>query len=188
MVRNTEEVVTQAEFGEMVSLSQQTVSDLIARGILEAGAPAASWINSYCLHLRAMAEARAAAGDLDLATERARLAKERADRLAMTNHVMRKELAPTHLLEDLLAKAGARVAAILDTIPDQIAQRLPVLHPHDIEAIRREVDKGSAFAAGMSLSNLDEDDSAETFSNGGAVDADDSEDRDNDPGDDDRGG
>ncbi len=65
MVKNLNEVVTQAEFGEMVGLAQQTVSEFVARGVLKPGESAACWIASYCSRLREMAEARAAAGGIE---------------------------------------------------------------------------------------------------------------------------
>ena len=75
----------------------------------------------------------------------------------MQNNVMRRDLAPTHLLEEILSKTGARVAAILDTIPNRIARHVPSLSVADLAAIRHQVAKASAIAAGMSLSELDHD-------------------------------
>ncbi|WP_442769866.1 hypothetical protein [Zoogloea ramigera] len=183
MVKNLNEVVTQAEFGYMVGLAQQTVSEFVARGVLKPGESAACWIASYCSHLREMAEARAAAGDLDLATERARLAREHTIKLAMQNNVMRRELAPTHLLEEILAKTGARVSAILDTTPNRIARHVPSLSVADLAAIRHQVAKASAIAAGMSLSDLDHDADADVCTDPigqGATDTDKSSEREED--------
>lgn len=157
MVRNTEEVMTQAGFGKLFGISQQAVSGLISRGVLTPGAPAGAWIIGYCSHLREVAAGRVAAGDLDLATERALLARANAAKLRMQNDVTRRQLAPTHLLEEILAKAGNKAAAILETIPSAIQRRVPALSADDIAAIAREVAKASNMAASLTLSAFDDE-------------------------------
>lgn len=149
-------ISTQKEFGELVGISQPAVSDLIARDVLKAGDSCSSWLLQYCLHLREIAAGRAAAGGLDLAGERARLAKEQADRVSMQNAVTRRELAPAYLIEEVLAKAGARASKILDTIPGMIKRRVPALTSADINAIAEEIAKARNIAAAVSLSSLDE--------------------------------
>lgn len=163
MVVNMNISSTQAVFAAVVGVSQPAVSDLLAREVLRAGAPVGEWIVAYCSHLREMAAGRAAAGDLDLATERARLAKEQADRLAMQNQVTRKELAPTYLLEEILVRAGTRAGAILDTIPGMVKRRVPSLRAGDIAAIGREVAKARNIAASMTLADLQDDADQETL-------------------------
>lgn len=156
MVKNLGREVTQSEFGKVVGIAQQTVSELLARGVLTAGGSVDDWVLDYCTHLREVGAARAAAGDLDLATERARLAKEQADRLRMANQGRRRELAPAAMLEGILTRTGARVAMIFAPLPDAIARRVPQLEPDSIDAIRREVEKVRAIALGLSLSNLED--------------------------------
>ncbi len=156
MVKNLGREVTQSEFGKVVGIAQQTVSELLARGVLTAGGSVDDWVLDYCTHLREVAAARAAAGDLDLATERARLAKEQADRLRMANQERRRELAPAAMLEGILTRTGARVAMIFATLPDAIARRVPQLDPDSIEAARREVEKVRAIALGLSLASLED--------------------------------
>ncbi len=148
--------ITQTAFGQMVGVSQAAVSQLVSRGVLTPDAVAAVWLVEYCSHLREQAAGRAAEGGLDLATERARVAKEQADKLAMQNAVTRKELAPTYLLEDLLAKAGSRVGSILETIPGLIKRRMPSLNAVDVAAIKSEVDKARNMIAHLSLADLEQ--------------------------------
>jgi phage terminase Nu1 subunit (DNA packaging protein) len=154
MVVNMDMSGTQAEFGAVVGISQQAVSDLVAREVLKPGASVGVWVVAYCSHLREMAAGRAASGDLDLAGERARLAKEQADRIAMQNQVTRKELAPTYLLEEILVRAGTRAGAILETIPGMIKRRVPSLSSSEIAAIACEVAKARNIAASMTLADL----------------------------------
>lgn len=149
--------VKQSEFGELIGVSQPTVSELLSRGVLTGGAIGKVWLHEYCGHMREMAAGRAAAGDLDLATERAGLARAQREKIEMQNQVTRKELAPSYLLEEILAKAGTKAAAILDTIPGMIKRRVPSLTADDVAAIAREVAKARNIAASISLSNLDED-------------------------------
>ena len=149
--------VTQAEFGEMIGVSQPAVSKMLTDGVLSGSASVGVWLREYSSHMREMAAGRAAAGDLDLATERAGLARAQREKIEMQNQVTRKELAPSYLLEEILAKAGTKAAAILDTIPGMIKRRVPSLTADDVAAIAREVAKARNIAASISLSNLDED-------------------------------
>lgn len=66
---------TQAAFGSLVGISQPAVSDLVSRGILRDGESVGEWLKAYCGNLREQAAGRLASGDLDLATERAGLAR-----------------------------------------------------------------------------------------------------------------
>ena len=43
---------TQAEFGKLVRISQQAVSDLVGRGVLIPGQSRHTWLNRYLTHLR----------------------------------------------------------------------------------------------------------------------------------------
>jgi len=45
---------TQAEFGEIVVISQQAVSNLAARGVLKPGQTAQHWLDRYLSHLLAV--------------------------------------------------------------------------------------------------------------------------------------
>lgn len=154
--------VTQQEFGELVGISQPMVSDLVARSVLSVGDEAAVWLLAYCAHMREIAAGRATNGDLDLATERARLAKEQADKIGMQNAITRRELAPTYLLEEVLAAAGARAAAILDAIPGAIRRRNQNLTAADIETIASEIAKARNIAAAISLGDLEAEIAAST--------------------------
>ena len=55
----------QAEFGELVGISQPAVSDLLARGVLTDGESGGVWLKQYCRHLREIAAGRATNGDLE---------------------------------------------------------------------------------------------------------------------------
>jgi phage terminase Nu1 subunit (DNA packaging protein) len=146
---------TQAAFGRLVGISQQAVSDLLRREVLRTGQPAGVWLECYCAHLREQAAGRAAAGELDLAAERAALAREQRDRIAMQNAVTRRELAPVATLEMALATMGRKVAAVLESIPVNIKRRSKNLTAEDIAIITGEINRARNIAA---AAQLEEDD------------------------------
>jgi len=146
--------ISQSDFGELVGISQPAVSGLLSRGIISTGAPAGEWLKGYCSHIREMAAGREASGDLDLATERARLAKEQADKVAMQNCVSRRELAPVTVIEDVLSKVGRQIAGVLESIPVQLKRRSS-LSLDDLEYIGAEIVKARNLAASIQLADLD---------------------------------
>lgn len=151
----------QGAFGELVGVSQQAVSDLVRRGVLADGASGDEWLLAYCDHLREVAAGRGGEAGKDLTAERARLAREQADRLAMQNAVTRGELAPAHLMEQVLSKVGARAGRILETIPGTLRRRLPQLTAADVEVVAQIVAKARNLAASMRLGDVDSDDDAD---------------------------
>lgn len=150
--------ITQTAFGELVGISQQAVSDLLRRDVIAAGHSGGAWLQGYCAHLREQAAGRAAAGDLDLAAERAALARVQRERIEMQNAVTRRELAPVALLEMALATMSQKVAAILEAIPGDIKRRSNNLVAEDIEIITAEIVKArnTAAAAQLDMEQTDE--------------------------------
>ncbi|WP_162260028.1 terminase small subunit [Rhizobacter sp. Root16D2] len=146
--------VTQEQFGELVGVSQPVVSDLLARGILLAGQPAATWLRAYTKHLREQAAGRGADGEL--ARERARLAREQADRVAMDNAVNRRELAPVSVLELVLAKMAGDVGSLLQGLVPRVRRRVDL--PGDaLRILDEEVTKARNRAAAMTLADAEEE-------------------------------
>lgn len=149
--------LTQQEFGALIGVSRQAVGDLATRGIIDMNQTAQEMLHSYCSHLREIAAGRMAAGELNLADERARLAKEQADRVAMQNAVTREELVSVIVIEEVLTRAAARVAGIFDSIPGTIRRRYPNLPAGAIEQIAAEIVKVRNIVAGMSLADICDD-------------------------------
>jgi phage terminase Nu1 subunit (DNA packaging protein) len=148
-------MLTQTAFAELVGIGQPAVSDLMRRGVISSGDTADRWLKQYCAHLREQAAGRAAAGELDLAAERAALAREQRDRIAMQNAVTRRELAPVATLEMALATMGRKVGAALEAIPVNIKRRSKNLTAEDIEIITGEINRARNIAA---AAQLEEDD------------------------------
>lgn len=148
-------MLTQKEIGEHLDLDQSQVSRLCQELAIDWKTAGLDPIRiAYIQRLREQAAGRATAGDLDLATERARLAREQADKVAMQNAVTRGELTPTVLLEQVLAGTASRIAGILDAIPGLVKRRVPELKVTDIEAIAAEIIKVRNTVAAMSLSDV----------------------------------
>lgn len=153
--------LTQARFAQLVGVTQPAVSSLIARGVIAAGDTAGNWLLSYCGHLREEAAGRAASDGLDLASERARLAAAQADKLEMELAVTRAELAPVVVIEQVLVRAGVKVAAVLDAVPDTLKRQLPDLSDDQVDIIRREIARARNAVAVLSLEDIEEADSEE---------------------------
>ena len=145
----------QHDIAEHLDMSQQAVSQWLARLAIDLADSTLDDIRvAYIRSLREQAAGRAASGDLDLAAERAGLAKAQRERIEMQNAVTRRELAPVVLIEEVLAKAGSRVAGILDAIPGMIKRRVHSLTSGDIDLIAGEVARARNVAAAISLDDL----------------------------------
>lgn len=154
--------LTQQQFAGLVGISQPAVADLLKRNVLTKGMSGRAWLQLYCGHLREVAAGRLAAGDLDLATERARYAKAQADKVELQNAVTRRELAPVGLLEQVLSNAAGKITGVLDAIPGALRRRNKKLTAKDIEHVSGEIAKARNAVADLRLTDImgvDEDDS-----------------------------
>ncbi len=150
-------MLIQKTIAEHLDLTQQAVSQIMDElGINWKSASLKQIRVAYIRRLREQAAGRAAVGDLDLAGERARLAKEQADRVAMQNAVTRGELAPVILIEQVLAAAASKVAGVFDAIPGMVRRRAPRLSHEELDLIAAEIAKARNFVAAMSLADLTE--------------------------------
>jgi terminase small subunit / prophage DNA-packing protein len=138
-------MATQAEFAAHVGISQPAVADLIARGIVKSAGRNGLDIDDarldYCAHLRSLAANRSGSveADLDLSAERARKAKEEADRLEMMNAQMRGELLARADVDAAVGAAFARVRAKMLSVPTKVAaEAMLVDTPAEAEAIIRD--------------------------------------------------
>lgn len=120
--------MTQAEFGELVGISQQAVSSLVQAGVLVAGRPWGEWLLAYCERLREQAAGRMGAEEgLDLVQERAALARSQRIAQDLKNAVARGEYAPIGLLTDVLALASSAVVDRFDQLDGALRKACPDL-------------------------------------------------------------
>lgn len=147
-------MMTQAEFGELVGVSQQAVSDLLQRDVITAGSPCGEWLKDYISHLREQAAGRGMDGELAFQrSELARVSRERAEiKLALE----RKEFAPVTLIEEVLATVGRSVAGVLEPLHANLHKLCPHLTPEDLKIIQVEVSRACDIAASASLAILDQ--------------------------------
>ena len=149
-------MLSQQKVAEHLDMTRQSASDMLQKlGISLRSTSLTDIRVAYIRRLREQAAGRFSDGPLDLMNERARLAKEQADRLELQNAQTRKELAPVVLIEQVLAKAGTRVAGILDSIPGMIRRRSPSLSSSDLDCIAAEIVKARNLAAALSLGDLE---------------------------------
>lgn len=130
--------ITQQAFGDLVGISQPAVSDLISRGVLPKDSCAGEWLIAYCAHLREVAAGRGD-GSIDLARERALLAREQRQKVALQNAETRKEIAPRTMLVMVLARAGTKIGAKLDALIPQLKRIAPHLGPKGLALIEAEI-------------------------------------------------
>lgn len=147
----------QADVAAHLDISDRTVRELEAKLPVSADYTLSAFRVAYLRHLREIAAGRSGNGELDLAGERAALAKVQRERIEMQNAITRRELAPVILIEQVLAKAGRKVAGILDAIPGMIKRRLTTLSADGLTLIAVEIAKARNIAAALSLADLQED-------------------------------
>lgn len=120
-LRNPERTVSQLELADHLDMSDRNLREVLDKlGISHKTAGMASIRIAYIRHLREQAAGRATNGDLDLSTERAKLAVSQRERIDMQNAITRREYGPIDALEQSLCDCMSRVAAKLDTIPGKI--------------------------------------------------------------------
>lgn len=126
--------ISQAEFAQIVGISEARVSTLISEGVLVKGDSAHGWLLGYCDRLRDMAAGRHSAGGLDLVQERAALARSQREAQELKNAVARGEFAPIGLLADVLGEASSAVVDRMDQVEGDLRKACPDL-PEDARVV-----------------------------------------------------
>ena len=132
--------MTQARFAAAVGISQQSVSDLVRKGVLAEGDAPDAWLLAYCSRLRGMAAARHPEGPLDLAQERSALARVQRIGVELRNAVLRSEFAPTAMLTRVLADTSKAVAEHIDHLPARIKTACPALPDAALSVVLTTID------------------------------------------------
>jgi len=156
MITGIDAPVTQDEFGSLVGVSQQAVSDLMTRKVIGDGQTAGQWLLAYCAQLREVAAGRGADGDLAYQrAEQARVARERNEiQLAKD----RKQYADVSVIELVCAHVGRSVAGLLESLPSDIHKLSPDLTPGAVMHIQRTVSKACDAAVSVTLADFDDPD------------------------------
>jgi phage terminase Nu1 subunit (DNA packaging protein) len=152
----------------MVGISEPRVSQIASDGILPAGASALEWLHAYCARLREQAAGRSSDGPLDLAQERAALARSQREAVDLKNAVSRGEYATISLLSEVLAAASQSVVERFEQIPGQLKRACPALDDAArdqvmtaLAAARNEWVRATAELAAAKLETADDEPAAE---------------------------
>lgn len=127
--------ITHEAFADIVGVSQQAVSEMVATGILPRTGTGRDWLHAYCKRLRDKAAGRD--NDSILAQERAALARAQRVGQEMKNAIVAKQYAPIGLMSKLLAEAAQSAVEHLDKLPSVLRMTCPDL-PF---AARKSLDK-----------------------------------------------
>jgi phage terminase Nu1 subunit (DNA packaging protein) len=166
MVIDLEEVPTQQLLGDCVGISQPAVSGWYSEGRIPAGATLGEALRIMFHTLREQAAGRMGSdvGGLDLAQERAALAREQRLGLEIKNAALRGEYAPVALLAEVLATASQAVAERFDHLPGTIKKACPSVSDQDRDQIlalvasaRNEWVTQTAKLVAASVTSADED-------------------------------
>lgn len=123
-----EQSISQAEFAQMIGVSEARISQLVSDGVLNRGETAQEWLIAYCERLRDQAAGRLGEyGGLDLVQERAALTREQREGQAIKNAVARKEYAAVGLLADVLGQAASAVVDRFDQLEGALRKACPDL-------------------------------------------------------------
>lgn len=158
-MQDLDQPCTQAQFGELIGVSQPAVSDMIAREVLTPGDSARRWLLAYCAHMREQAAGRGADGELAFQrSELARVSRERAEiKLALE----RRQYAPVAVIEQVLATVGRSIVGVLEPLHVNLHRQCPALTPEDLKLIQAEISRACDIAATASLAVLDAEDEAD---------------------------
>lgn len=125
--------VSQAQFGALVGITQQAVSELLARGTLGKGASLKAWLASYCGNLRDQASGHVSSEGFDLIRER--VLTERVDRELKELMVAEKRATLVNVaqLEPMLMNMVGAFRSELLSRDDKLRDELQALHGIDID-------------------------------------------------------
>lgn len=129
---------TIGEISALLGVTPTAIRELASQGVvkrLERGSyDLDASVTAYCAHLRQGASGRGG----ELATERARLAREQADAAAMKNRQLRGELVSVAEVERVWKASVRTIRAGILALPTRVQQRLPHLTAFDVAEIDAE--------------------------------------------------
>lgn len=130
-----ENKISQRQFSDLVGVSEAAVSGMVRSGVITIGQSGAAWLKGYCSHLREMAAGRATTGDLDLATERAALAKIQRQRIELELEEKRGALIPVDLIEPRLKASVIAAREFLRGGTSNLARQAQGMNVEQLESL-----------------------------------------------------
>lgn len=119
----------------IVGISEARVSQLHAEGVFAEGSTLGDWVAAYCDRLREQAAGRFTDGPLDLAQERAALARAQREGVDLKNALLRGQYAAVSLLAEVLATASQAVAERFEHLPGLLRKACPDLPAAAIDQV-----------------------------------------------------
>lgn len=157
---------TQQLLGDCVGISQPAVSGWYSEGRIPPDATLGEALRIMFRTLREQAAGRMGSevGGLDLAQERAALAREQRIGLEIKNATLRGEYAPISLLAEVLATASQAVAERFDHLPGLMKKACPSISDDDREqlmtalaAARNEWVRQTVELVATTVTSIDDD-------------------------------
>lgn len=131
------------ELADLLAVSERTIGSYVQKGILSRSRRGKFMlresVRAVATHLRETASARGASSAEGLTAQRERIAREQADKLAMQNAAVRREMLPRHEVVDEWASILRLVRSRMLAAPSRIQQTLGHLTAHDMDIIDREL-------------------------------------------------
>lgn len=135
--------VTSDGLAVLFGVTARTVTELGRRGVIPRGSRRGRWgaslcVPAYCAHLREQAAGRAGIDDgerLDLATERAKLARSQRMKLDTDAARLRGELVDAAAVRGRLSAMVTQARDKLLAVPVKAKGRIPTLTVDDVEII-----------------------------------------------------
>jgi phage terminase Nu1 subunit (DNA packaging protein) len=158
---------TQAEFGELLGITQQAVSGMVASGTLIPGDTLKGWLQKYTAHLREKAAGR----DSELSRQRALDTEVSRKIKEITLAEKMRESIHVGVIDMVLASVGRAASAKLEQLPGQLRRLCPELSPAAVALMQREIAAACDLAVAASLDVLAEPDEPEDGEEAGQGDA-----------------
>lgn len=132
-----DQVTSQADFAEMIGVSEARVSQMMSEGVIARGETAHQWLLAYSERLRDQAAGRMGdtAGGLDPAQESAALKRSQREGQEIKNAVARGEFAPAGLLADVLGMASGSVVDRFDQLEGTLRKACPEISDEVMGAV-----------------------------------------------------
>lgn len=150
--------VSVATLAKLFDLTDRRIQQLARDGVIPKATrgkyPLVPAIQGYIKYLQGHAFSKEV-GAGSYADETTRLKRALADKAEYEAARLRMELAPISTLSTVLGRVGARISAILETIPGKVKRRAPRLTAAEIEVIKKEIVKAQNAAAKVNI-ELDE--------------------------------
>jgi phage terminase Nu1 subunit (DNA packaging protein) len=111
------EFLSETDFAHAIGAEQPTISKLLKEGVLTRGADARQWLKQLYVYYSESSAGRRGNGPLDLVQERARLAREQADKTNFELRRLRGEFVPCRMIVEAMSDVHGRVRVRLLQLP-----------------------------------------------------------------------